>query len=383
MNLAALATGTDANRFDADLAKRDEAIRDVVDGGKVLMIGGAGSIGSATLRALLHYSPRAVHVVDTDENGLAELARDLQGSGAIIPRDFRTIPLDYGSPIMARLMGDNGPYDAILNFAALKHVGSERDLCALLQLLDTNLLKQARFLGLLRDTGHAGRYFSVSTDKAVNPVGFMGASKRIMESMIFSWAPCCVTSARFANVAFSNGSLLYSCVKRLEKRQPITVPVGMARYFVSLEEAGAICLLASLTAPGGHLLIPSLDASKHLVLLTDVVRAFLRAHGLDPVEFNTEAEALAFEHDGRHWPVVLTSPDASMEKGFEEFVAEGEEPTDVGLSMLRGVRGDLVNDPWRIIPRLQAIVEGDETTKDELAELVASVLPNFHRASRA
>lgn len=388
--LSSVATGRSTALFTDDLHAAAGAIRERVQGSRILVIGGAGSIGSATLRVLIPFGPAAVHVVDQDENGLAELVRDLRSAPApLAVADFRTLPLDYGAPVMRRLLEEEGGYAMILNFAALKHVRSEKDIYSLTQLLDTNLVKQARFLRWMDDLGLATRYFCVSTDKAANPVNLMGASKRVMEHLIFSPliarpAGCEVTSARFANVAFSAGSLLESFLKRLSRRQPIAVPRQTRRYFVSLEEAGQICLLAASAAPASHIVIPRLDQARDMRELQGIAAGVVEAAGFTPRFLDDEVEAKrSFEahlRDGRY-PIVLTPLDTSGEKPFEEFVADGESAVDIGMRRLEAVpyvegsRGAL----RECLARVEALVDGRARgEKADVVRWIDEAVGNFH-----
>ena len=260
--LGSIATGRSTSRFAADVAVHNDAMCATFSGKRVLVVGGAGSIGAATVRALLPFDPAALHVMDQDENGLAELVRDLRSTGLLSGSlDLRLEPLDYGSGVARRFLAAAGPYDAVLHFAALKHVRSEKDAASILQMLDTNVLKQARLMSWLAEEGDPARYFAVSTDKAANPVNVRGASTRLMEQLLFTDAvvparSATRTSARFANVAFSAGSLLASWGERIRKRQPVAVPRDTRRYFVTLDEAAEICLLAGSAIPDKHLAVP-------------------------------------------------------------------------------------------------------------------------------
>lgn len=342
---AELATGRRSPLFSVDLELSDPILRDRLNGRRVLVIGGAGSIGSATTGELSRFDLAALHVVDLNENGLTELVRDLRSrrEGLAIA-DFRTLPIDFGAPVMERLLGQESPYDIVLNFAALKHVRSEKDGYSLLQMYETNVVKARRLLNWLGSRGGTGRYFSVSTDKAANPVNLMGASKRLMEHVIFSnLGPAKtmeITSARFANVAFSAGSLLEGWLLRLEKRQPVAVPRATRRYFLSLQESGQLCLLAAVAAPDRTIVIPRLEEQRHLVDLEDIARAVLGKAGYRPMDYTDEAEARAAVADDMTkggYPLLLTSLDTSGEKAYEEFVGVGETSHEIGLPNLLGI----------------------------------------------
>lgn len=382
--------GRRGSRYASMLESRAEALRDAVADCRILVVGGAGSIGSSTVGLLADLAPRSLHVVDISENYLAELVRDLRSrpQGLRID-DFRALPLDYGSTIMQRFLADSDRYDIVLNFAALKHVRSEKDVYSLLQMLDTNVVKHVRFKEWLRDYGHGRRYFAVSTDKAANPTSLMGASKRLMEDVVFEAARTVdggATSARFANVAFSNGSLLQAMLVRMAKRQPLAVPRETRRYFVSQREAGEICLAATLLAPAEHIVFPDLDPSTELVLLEDVVRAVLEWAGLRPEYHEDETEArCAVESASLRgaWPVLLTSLDTSGEKAYEEFVGAGEKPLRIDIPGLAGLRhvasgasiDTLIDRLAHMIQRLDAAA-----TKREIVEAMAAAIPGFaHR----
>lgn len=331
--LAALATTRERSIFEQDLEIGRAEIMQKTGGRRILVVGGAGSIGSSTIRELMKFNPACLHVVDQSENNLAELVRDIRNSqGKLQVEDFRTLPLDYGSPLMARFLGETPPYDVVLNFAALKHVRSEKDVCSSLQLIETNVLKLSRFLGWLIEKGGSQRFFSVSTDKAANPVNLMGATKRLMECVMFSGeiaglgAIAC-TSARFANVAFSDGSLLHSFIQRLAKRQPLAVPRSTRRFFVSLEEAGQLCLIAAMCAAPSQTMIPRLEPDRDLRDLEAIARLFLEHHGLKAREYEDEElakSALSADLAAGYYPLLLTPLDTSGEKPYEEFVGDGE-----------------------------------------------------------
>ncbi len=389
-DLVALATGHRRSRFAGDVASHADAMRVAFAGKRVLVIGGAGSIGAATVRALLPFTPAAVHVVDQDENGLAELVRDLRSTGlAPSGLDLRLQPLDYGANAARRFLAGAGPYDTALHFAALKHVRSEKDTPSVLQMLETNVLKQARLMSWLAEDGAPARYFAVSTDKAADPVNFMGASKRLMEHLVFTepitpLGAAVRTSARFANVAFSAGSLLASWGERLRKRQPVAVPRDTRRYFVSLEEAAEICLLAVAAVPDRHVAVPRMRAGPDLRELAPIAEGFVAAAGFRAAWYHDEnaARAAVDAEAGRGaWPILLTARDTVGEKPEEEFVGAGETASDIGLATLRGIpqrgadalalRGVLDElTLWVAQPRLRV-------DKDAIAAVLMRVVPEF------
>lgn len=320
--------------FADDLAAARPALDAAIGGSRILVIGGAGSIGSHTLATLARHKPAALHVVDHNENGLADLVRGIRAADEPFEvEDFLTLPFDYGgAPFALWLRSRGADYDHVLNFAALKHVRSEKDAYSILAMLETNVVKLVRLARLMAGAPRLRRLFCVSTDKAANPSSMMGATKRLMEHALFAPEPgwpagTSVTSARFANVALSNGSLLQSWQMRLALGQPMACPQGCRRFFVSLAESGHLCTLAAFLGEDRSILIPALDPGRHLMLLEDVADAFLAAQGYE-AEFTTdEAEArrnvAALAARGR-WPVLLTPLDTAGEKPYEEFVALNE-----------------------------------------------------------
>lgn len=378
------------SQFASDLHERQADLRAAVAGKRILVVGGAGTIGSSTTMLISRLAPAALHVVDQSENYLAELVRDLRGRpGGLDIADFRTLPIDYGAPVMGRFLSESAPYDIVMNFAALKHVRSEKDVYSLLQMIDTNVVRHVRFKRWLAQYGHGARYFAVSTDKAANPTSLMGASKRLMEDIVFDIAVpegALAVSARFANVAFSNGSLLQGFLYRLSKGQPLAAPRDTRRYFVSQQESGEICALAALL--GGHeqVLFPKLDPVAELQLLEDVACRVLEHAGLTPELFDDEDAARAalpaLRDEGR-WPLLITALDTSGEKPYEEFVGHGEQQVDTGLSTLgavRHLRSRAISDG--VVSMLENAVNSVDGTLDKRAIVAAieSAIPNFsHR----
>jgi nucleoside-diphosphate-sugar epimerase len=388
--LTAIVTGRTNSLFASDLEASSEPVLAKVRDRRILVIGGGGSIGAATVRIILDYLPSALHIVDHNENYLAELVRELRGRSAGIPDvDFRALPLDYGGPVMERFLADSAPYDVVLNFAALKHVRSEKDIYSVLQMFDTNVVGHLRFKHWLADHRHGATYFAVSTDKAANPVSLMGASKRLMEDLIFDvTAASCqsTTSARFANVAFSNGSLLQGFGYRLAKRQPLAVPRDTRRYFISHQEAGELCLLATCRIPDGHIAVPRVDATLQLQLLEDIACACLDYWGLSAERYVDEAQARndveRLAREGR-WPLLLTPLDTGGEKPFEEFVGAGESAIDCGLlnvSALRHIPG--VAAEQKLFEQIARWVDEPDfaIAKAKFVSVISAALPNFRHS---
>ncbi len=349
--------------FAQDCQDHSSTLCDMIRGRDFLFIGAAGSIGSQTLSTLLQFEPRRVDVVDISENGLAELVRSLRSTNThfSVPADFNLMPLDYTSQIAHDWMGKRYKnYAGVFNFAALKHVRSEKNPHSIAAMLDTNVAKLMTFYDRLEDAGFRGRLFNVSTDKAANPSSMMGATKRVMEHAMFSQAlrrglDAQVTSARFANVAFSNGSLLQSWVYRLGLNQPLAVPEGCCRFFVSMKESGQLCLLAGMLGKNDHIAIPNLDPAVNLVSLQDVLEEFLAENGFEPVYLTDEAKAKTSVHElsgQKKWPVLLTPLDTVGEKPYEEFLGGKEQA-------LEGQMGSLSEVPYLPAPDVEVIAFRD------------------------
>lgn len=324
--------GRDHSFLSADMEGFADDLATAIAGRRCLFIGAAGSIGLSTLRTVARFRPAAIHVVDHNENGLAEAVRSLRSSAEpFAVEDFTLLPFDYGGRAFREWIKTQS-YDYILNFAALKHVRSEKDPYSILAMLETNVLKLQALSDHFADDARVKRVFCVSTDKAANPSSMMGATKRMMEHALFEpgrrWhADTIVTSARFANVALSNGSLLQSWRHRLDQGQPMACPQDCKRYFVTLSEAGHLCTLGAILGQDGSILVPRLNPEDHLVTLQSVAETFLAHQGLTPWftedEDAARARVGALRADGR-WPVLMTPLDTAGEKPYEEFVAEGE-----------------------------------------------------------
>ena len=357
-----------------------------ISGKRILAIGGAGSIGRSTILSVLKYNPASVHVADMNENALADLVRDLRNAGMPEEIEFRALPIDFGSEIMKRYLFEHAPFDVVLNFAALKHVRSEKDVFSLLQMIDTNVVKQARFKTWLTKRGGCSRYFAVSTDKAANPTSLMGASKRLMEDVIFDVAVdpnMTVTSARFANVAFSNGSLLQAFLQRLQQRQPLAVPGDTRRYFVSLEESGHICMLAGLLGEPGRIYFPDMVPEKALTLLETVAEKVVDAHGYKPVFMTDEHKAASGLEElasNGQWPVIVTNLNTSGEKPYEEFVGRGETVMRADFQTLRSLLHVVGTTSIDAVCQKLATWVNQSTeavTKSAIVDIIGSAVPNL------
>lgn len=393
--LSARIVGRHESFFAPDMTAAADELAGMIRGSRILFIGGAGSIGFQTLRSVAHFAPKALHVVDHNENGLAELVRALRSAPEALRVDeLLTMPIDYGGDAFRLWLGSQPQsYDYVLNFAALKHVRSEKDPYSILAMLDTNVLKLSRLSQQLARQGALKRLFCVSTDKAANPSSMMGATKRLMEHAMFSptldWpSELAITSARFANVALSNGSLLQSWENRLALRQPMACPEGCRRFFVALPESGHLCTLAGLLGEDGNIMVPALEPEEHLMLLQDVAGWFLEAQGLAPYFTRDEAEAVGRVEElaaqGK-WPVLLTPLDTAGEKPYEEFVGAEESVHPTRFASLRRVPylppADRDSFP-ALLAQLQAVMSSDGSqplTIADLKQAISSVEQGFAR----
>ncbi|MSP25773.1 MAG: NAD-dependent epimerase/dehydratase family protein [Myxococcales bacterium] len=401
--ITARVTNRSESLFAADLASHDGKLSEVVRGARVLVAGGAGSIGAATIFELIGREPASITVLDPNENNLAELVRTIRSHRPAYRGQLSVAPLDYGSQLARRRLAMEPPFDLVLAFAALKHVRSERDLVSVLRMLEVNLLGADRFLASLRSYGHGARgVFMVSTDKAAAPVSLMGASKRVMELLLWAHseanAPASLcdlgvaaplartTSARFANVAFSDGSLGWSFLQRLAKEQPLALPGDVRRYLLSPREAGQFCLLAAALGPNASVLVPNLEPAKDAVSFKALAEATLAAHGYEPAYYDSEEEARdAVEADMAHgrYPVLVTTSDTSGEKELEVFVGAGEDAQDCGFTSARAVLRSNVLPSG--LPELLHLIDdgchrGSTIEKAELARAIAALVPEFeHR----
>lgn len=370
--------------FYNDIENNREELFRKINNKSVLVIGGAGSIGSSFVKALLPFRPASLVVVDYNENALAELTRDLRSTkGMVLPNDYITYPMDFASPVFEKMFRNRGGFDIVGNFSAHKHVRSEKDIYSVEALLQNNVLHAKLLLDLLVEFPPE-EYFCVSTDKAANPVNIMGASKRIMEDVIFSYSDRFpVKTARFANVAFSNGSLPAGFLSRIQKLQPLSAPSDVRRYFVSPEESGQICLLAAILGENRAIFFPKLDEVQ-MMTFDGIAKELLKVHGYDVLECASEDEAIdkaqELKTGSKSYPVYFSVSDTSGEKPFEEFVTDTETAEMNRFSALGVITGKEIPDKDRVAKlfvKLNKLFEKTETTKEEVVTVLKEYLPNF------
>lgn len=373
-----------ASMFLADIKMNETALKNKIEEKSVLVIGGAGSIGSSFIKAVLPFRPSTLIVVDINENALAELTRDLRSSrGMYLPDDYVPYPMDFASPVFEKMFRARGGFNIVANFSAHKHVRSEKDIYSVEVLLQNNVLHARKLLDLLVEFPPE-EYFCVSTDKAANPVNIMGASKRIMEDVIFSYSDKFpVKTARFANVAFSNGSLPDGFTKRIAKLQPLSAPIDVKRYFVSPEESGHICMLACMLGNNREIFFPKLKEVQ-MMTFDEIARRLLAEYGYSVLECGTDEEAVEkseiLKKGGNLYPVHFSKSDTSGEKPYEEFFTDTESVDMERLSALGVITDKSIPDTDRIAvlySKLESIFEKDTTTKEDVVDIIKEYLPNF------
>ena len=351
MNILEL-IGREQALFGTDIAAHESKLARLVASSRFLVIGGAGSIGQAVTREIFKRKPRVLHVVDISENNMVELVRDIRSTLGYIEGDFSTFAIDCGSREFEALMQASGGYDYVLNLSALKHVRSEKDPFTLMRLIEVNVLNTLKTLELARSHG-ARKYFCVSTDKAANPVNMMGASKRIMEMFLMQASLALpISTARFANVAFSDGSLLHGFNQRFAKHQPISAPNDVRRYFVTPQESGELCLLSCLLGDNRDIFFPKLSEALNLTRFSDIAVRYLHQLGFEAFECATEDEARDRSPEliaRKMWPCYFFKSDTTGEKDFEEFFTDRE---TLDLARFASV-GVIKNEPVFDAERLQ------------------------------
>ncbi len=378
-----------------DLRENDSLLKSEIDGCRVLVIGGAGSIGSQFVKAVLHFKPAALVVVDANENALTELVRDLRSEPDTyhLPETFVTYPMDFCSPVFSRMLEASPTFDIVANFAAHKHVRSEKDVYSISAMISNNVLNGAKLLKQLTQKPPR-HFFCVSTDKAANPVNIMGASKKIMEEMALSHASYFpVTTARFANVAFSNGSLPLGFLDRLSKRQAIACPTGIKRFFVSPQESGQICLCAAVFGKRGEIFYPKLDPLTDMETFDAILMRLYDEMGLKPYFCTSEEEAHTVTREFRQqperfvmegWPTLLSAANTDGEKTYEEFFTD-EETRDTTRFTGLGVILEASRKPAKVIAReideLSDLLLQRGCSKADVVRKLEAILPNFRHIS--
>jgi FlaA1/EpsC-like NDP-sugar epimerase len=378
-------TGRKESLLQSDLEKYANEISKQIDNKSVLVIGGAGTIGSSYIRALLRFHPKRLYVVDVNENGLTELVRDLRSTiGLNIPNDFKTYPIDFGNNIFEHVLLGKGQFEVVANFAAHKHVRSEKDSYSIAAMIDNNVIKAHHLLNLLSTTP-IEHFFCVSTDKAANPVNIMGASKKLMEEVILAYASKIpVTTARFANVAFSNGSLPLGFLERFAKQQAWSCPTDVKRFFVSPEESGQLCLIASVLGQSGDIFYPNLDMVNDMIPFSDIACKLLDAWGWQVDTCTSEEEArqkaAQLTDASMAYPVYFFRSDTSGEKPYEEFYTENEMLDTAAFAQLGVIKNATRRTPEEldaIIKDVKALLMHGNVEKTQIVRLLEHYLPNF------
>jgi len=366
-----------------DITGNDQQLKKIVNSSSFLVIGGAGSIGQAVTKEIFKRNPKKLHVVDISENNMVELVRDIRSSLGYIEGDFQTFALDIGSVEYDAFIKSDGQYDYVLNLSAIKHVRSEKDPFTLMRMIDVNVLNTDKTLQQSIDNG-TKKYFCVSTDKAANPANMMGASKRIMEMFLMRKSlEIKISTARFANVAFSDGSLLHGFNQRIEKKQPIVAPNDIKRYFVTPQESGELCLMSCIFGENRDIFFPKLSQDLHLISFSDIAIKYLKEKGFEAYlcKDETEARELAktLPQEGK-WPCLFTSSDTTGEKDFEEFFTD-KETLDMekyeNIGVIKNTacfNEDLLNEFEQTISGLK---DKKEWNKSQIIKLFFKMIPDF------
>ncbi|MCR5070005.1 MAG: UDP-N-acetylglucosamine 4,6-dehydratase [Prevotella sp.] len=375
--------------FVPDIEENKETLNHEIKDKKICVIGGAGSIGSNFIKAILHFHPKSVVVIDLNENGLAELVRDVRSTANLyVPEEFRCYTLNFADPIFERILQEEQGFDIVANFSAHKHVRSEKDRYSVQALIENNDIKAKKLMDMLI-TYPPKHFFCVSTDKAANPVNIMGASKRIMEDLVMAYNKYFkVTTARFANVAFSNGSLPDGWLHRIQKKQPLAAPSDVKRYFVSPEEAGQICMLACILGKGGEVFFPKLG-QEQMLTFSNICDSFVQAKGLEKKECTSDEEAKEYANDMSYesssYPVMYFKSDTTGEKAFEEFYVAGEQ---IDMQRFKAL-GVVAQTPHHTIDeinsffhRMEEIFAEADFTKAQVVEAIKLFIPNFEHEEK-
>lgn len=375
--------GRDQELFTQDISAHEAQLKAMVSTSSFLVLGGAGSIGQAVTKEIFKRNPKKLHVVDISENNMVELVRDIRSSFGYINGDFQTFALDIGSVEYDAFIKADGKYDYVLNLSALKHVRSEKDPFTLMRMIDVNVFNTDKTIQQSIEKG-SKKYFCVSTDKAANPVNMMGASKRIMEMFLMRRSEqIAISTARFANVAFSDGSLLHGFNQRIQKRQPIVAPNDIKRYFVTPQESGELCLMSCIFGENRDIFFPKLSEALHLITFADIAVKYLKQLGYEPHLCDNEDQARelvkTLPAEGK-WPCLFTSSDTTGEKDFEEFFTDNET-----LDMARFENlGVIKNEPLYqqelltlFEQQIASYKQKKSWTKEQIVELFHQMIPDF------
>lgn len=382
MNILEL-IGREKELFTEDIQRNETALSEIVSTSRFLVIGGAGSIGQAVTKEIFKRSPLKLHVVDISENNMVELVRDIRSSFGYIDGDFQTFALDIGSAEYDAFWNNDGGYDYVLNLSALKHVRSEKDPFTMMRMIDVNIFNTEKTIRQSIEKG-VKKYFCVSTDKAANPANMMGASKRIMEMFLMKYSEqITISTARFANVAFSDGSLLHGFNQRIQKHQPIVAPNDVKRYFVIPKESGELCLMSTIFGENRDIFFPKLSKSLHLITFSDIAIRYLKHIGYEPYLCESEEEARELAHilpAKGQWPCLFRASDTTGEKDFEEFFTDNEQLDLNCFENLGIIKNEAVYDQQKInyfTQSIQNMKHNGKWTKKEIVKLFFEMIPNF------
>lgn len=378
-------TGRVESLFVDDLGNNNESLYEKIKSSRILVIGGAGSIGSSLVTVLLGYCPKALWIVDPSENNLVEVVRDIRSSGVKVCSDFGTVAINFGTSEFTAFYRASKPFDYVLNFAAMKHVRSERDPYSLMRMIKINVEANQHLLELL-DSNVTKKVFSVSSDKAVNPHSCMGASKTFMERVFLAREnkEISFSSARFANVTFSDGSLLSGFRHRLDKRQPLSAPSDIRRYFITHQEAGELCLLSCFNGDDNEIYVPRMNPDEALMTFSEIAEMVLSERSLKPKYFDDEEEARNFACNmsplSNEWPCIFSPSNTSGEKPFEEFIAANEIVNEDKYDQIRVIsqKYEVPQDNVRSsLNKIDMLYNGEIWSKKDIVELLQSVVPEF------
>ncbi|KAB7678153.1 UDP-N-acetylglucosamine 4,6-dehydratase [Plesiomonas shigelloides] len=376
--------GRNKELFIEDIKIHSIQLADIVSSSSFLVLGGAGSIGQAVVKEIFKRNPKKLHVVDISENNLVELVRDIRSSFGYIEGDFQSFALDIGTEEYDAFIQADGKYDYVLNLSALKHVRSEKDPYTLMRMINVNILNTIKTINQ-SVVGGARKYFCVSTDKAANPANMMGASKRIMEMFLMRCSKnISISTARFANVAFSDGSLLHGFNQRLDKKQPIVAPNDIKRYFVTPKESGELCLMSCIFGENRDIFFPKLSESLHLISFSDIAVKYLQGKGYTPLLCNSEDEARSLIDEinsNAEWPCLFSDSDTTGEKDFEEFFTENE-VLDMerfhNLGVIKNPEGFDSSKLDYFASEIEQIKKRGVWNKQEIVDLFKFMIPDFN-----